>query len=123
MNNQCDNCGNPYLTAEWEAALAERDERIKELERLVEDMKCCKNCADHNVLVTDEPCVNCDPQEKDNKWRMREFWGGVDAEYVVLDERDAEIARLRKALEEIADIGSDEPHCSWVAEKALEGKK
>ena len=33
MNNQCDNCGNPYLTADWEAALKERDARIKELEK------------------------------------------------------------------------------------------
>jgi len=32
MKYQCDNCGNPYLTADWEAALRERDERIKELE-------------------------------------------------------------------------------------------
>jgi len=58
MNNQCDNCGNPYLTAEWEAALDERDARIKELEDALRRITKCnkefcdwlgiRNCTDNH---------------------------------------------------------------------------
>jgi hypothetical protein len=45
MNNQCDNCGNPYLTADWEAALKERDARIKELEKALREIKGMEVCS------------------------------------------------------------------------------
>lgn len=59
-----------YIAAEAEAALAERDKRISELEALVEWMKCCQNCDVYNKNANDIP-FSCNVCVKHNKWRMK----------------------------------------------------
>lgn len=52
-----------------EAALADRDKRIKELEAIVEEMKCCGNCGLNDCLRY-EMCEHCTVDGRE-KWRMK----------------------------------------------------
>jgi hypothetical protein len=46
--------------------IAELDGKIRQLEALVEKLKCCENCKHHMLDLNDGPCNMCD--ETDDRW-------------------------------------------------------
>jgi hypothetical protein len=75
MIHSCPHCDEVYETKDLlnyvhkqlhEQTIAERDARIKELEALVEKLKCCDNCKHENLDHKEHPCNMCD--ETDDRW-------------------------------------------------------
>lgn len=63
------NYGTSTITFSVEAALRERDERIKELEHALAVMKNCESCKYYDKTPGMEPCVDCSNL---NMWEVRE---------------------------------------------------